>query len=107
MRMAFSKRYRKNTKDQKKNCVKRTFESKVTITRKFSILRAEGAREKSKFKRPYLGPRLSVTVDFFFEPAYFFDIYAAKPPCRGLRLSIFPETPFTVFSYTSVNIMKK
>ena len=34
---------------------------------------------------------------FFFEPSYFFDIYAEKPPWRGLLVPIFPKTPFTVF----------
>jgi len=70
MRMTFSNRSRKNKRDQKKNCVKRTFESKVTIIRKFSILKAEGAREKvnsnghnSGFGRPFqsiffLNPRI-------------------------------------------------
>ena len=50
--MSFSNRSRKNTRNQKKNCAETTFESKVTIIRKFSILKAEGAREKSKFQRP-------------------------------------------------------
>ena len=51
-RMSFTNRSRKNTRNQKKNCVKRTFEPKVTIIRKFSILKIEGSREKGKLKRP-------------------------------------------------------
>ena len=78
MRMTFSNRSRKNTRDQKKNRVKRTLESKVTIIRKFRFLKIEGRREKGKLKRPQLGLRVFFSADFFFEPAYFFDIYATE-----------------------------
>jgi len=49
---------------------------------------------------------VSVSGDFFFESAYLSDIYATKLPKGGLRVTIFPETPFTD-SYTSRNMMKK
>ena len=51
-RMSFSNRSRKNTRIQKKDCVKRTFESKVTIIWKFSILMIEVAVGLENFKRP-------------------------------------------------------
>jgi len=49
---------------------------------------------------------VSVSGDFFFESAYFFEIYATKLPKGGLRVPIFPKMPFTD-SYTSRNMMKK
>jgi len=43
-RMGFSNRSRKNTRIQKKDCVNRTFQSKVTTVWKFSISKIEGSR---------------------------------------------------------------
>jgi len=47
--MSFSNRSRKNTRDQKKNCAEKTFESEVTTIRK-KLLKIEGSRELRKFQ---------------------------------------------------------
>jgi len=49
---------------------------------------------------------VSVSGEFFFESAYFFEIYATKLPKGGLRVPIFSKTPFTD-SYASGIMMKK
>jgi len=73
--MCFSNRSRKNTKIQKKNCVKRTSERDVTAVWKFSTLKKEGGLEFGKLQTAITrasGVRL--TRFFFWFHVFFRDL---------------------------------
>ena len=97
--MDFSNRSRKNTRDQKKNCVKRTFESKVTIIRKFSILKAEGAREKSKIQTAITRASDVRFSRFFFWTCVFFRYLRNRTVVRRFERADFSRNAFYSLKY--------
>ena len=96
-RMGFSNRSRKNTRIQKKDCVKRTFESKVTIIWKFSILKIEGSCGFGKLQKAITRASVVRFRRFFFWTRVFFRYLRNQTTVRWFGRADFSENAFYPF----------
>ena len=83
------------------NCLKAVWASRFFEKRLLLILRRVETRwERKKEIQTAISRASDVRFRrFFFEPAYFYDIYSTETSWRGLSDPIFQKTPFCSFLY--------
>ena len=96
-RMSFSNRSRKNTRIQKKDCVKRTSESKITTVWKFSILKIEGGCEFGKLQTAITRASDVRLRRFFFWTRVFFRCLRNQTTVRWFERADFSKNAFCSF----------
>ena len=96
-RMSFSNRSRRNTRIQKKDCVKRTFESKVTIIWKFSILKIEGSCGFGKLQTAITRASGVRFMRFFFWTRVFFRYLRNQTTVRWFERAYFSKNALYPF----------
>jgi len=97
--MTFSNRSRKNTKIQKKNCVKRTFVPTVTAVWKFSTLKKEGGLEFGKLQTAISRASGVRLTRFFFWIRVFFRYLRNQTASRRFARADFAKNVFYWFLY--------